>query len=264
MVKDFKVELKKMLAMVLFAFLLAFLGTFESSQLEFQYRIIYWVGLLLAGTAMSGPIARFSLKKALDWDMGLTKGMIFFSFVFAVPQFFIVSFSELLFSFAGEFTTDNVIALLRQEGLDTFGAYAMWFMQVWLIIAFVCVSLTLLLRKLLKSPHHKKAELPPGHLFLKRLPNSIGHDLVCLEMEDHYVRVYTKEGEHLLLMRLQDAINELGDYDGFQTHRSWWVRAAAIVNAGKEGRKSFLILNNDVKVPVSQSFYDAVKGRNYI
>lgn len=262
--KDAKIELKKMLASFLFALLLTFMGTFESSQLSFYYRSLYWIGLLLFASVISGPIARFSLKKALDWNFDLLKGMFLFSIVFSVPEFIVVVSGEFLATFSGEYTIENIGAFLRQQEIDTFTAYAFWFIQVWFIIAFLCVILTYLLHRILSLPDQKRAALPAGHLFLKRLPNALGRDLICLVMEDHYVRVYTEKGEHLLLMRLQDAMNELGDYDGFQTHRSWWVSASAIVNAGKEGRKNFLILRNDLKVPVSQSFYKDVKNRNYI
>ncbi|OIQ47726.1 MAG: hypothetical protein BM565_04930 [Gammaproteobacteria bacterium MedPE] len=78
--------------------------------------------------------------------------------------------------------------------------------------------------------------------------------LLCLEMDDHYLRIYTSRGEHLTLMRFKDALSLLQHYEGLQTHRSWWVATDAIVGVQKEGRKTLLRLSNDVVVPVSRTF----------
>jgi|GEM_PF-308316 len=62
----------------------------------------------------------------------------------------------------------------------------------------------------------------PQPAFLDRLPAHLGSDLLALEMEDHYVRVHTALGSELILLRMRDAIAELGGIEGAQVHRSWW------------------------------------------
>jgi DNA-binding LytR/AlgR family response regulator len=47
--------------------------------------------------------------------------------------------------------------------------------------------------------------------------------LVTLSAEDHYVRLTTTNGTKLLLIRLSDAIKEIGDMRGMQIHRSHWI-----------------------------------------
>ena len=79
-------------------------------------------------------------------------------------------------------------------------------------------------------------------------------------MDDHYLNVMTDKGEHLLLMRFKDALSKLEHYDGFQTHRSWWVAKEAVVDTKKEGRKLILILQNGTEVPVSQTYLANVKA----
>lgn len=63
----------------------------------------------------------------------------------------------------------------------------------------------------------------PG--FLARLPVRLGRDIVFVEAQEHYLRVVTSRGEHLLLQGLTHAITELEEngIDGIQIHRSVWV-----------------------------------------
>jgi DNA-binding LytR/AlgR family response regulator len=61
--------------------------------------------------------------------------------------------------------------------------------------------------------------------FLARLPTRLGRDIVFVEAQEHYLRVATRRGEHLLLQGLTHAILELEEngFDGIQIHRSVWV-----------------------------------------
>ena len=68
----------------------------------------------------------------------------------------------------------------------------------------------------------------------------------------------------MLLMRLKDALLQLEGFPGLQTHRSWWVASDAIVSVNKQNRKMTLLLSNNLEVPVSRTFVDAVKAANII
>lgn len=61
--------------------------------------------------------------------------------------------------------------------------------------------------------------------FLARLPTRLGRDIVFVEAQEHYLRIVTSRGEHLLLQGLTHAITELEEsgFDGIQIHRSVWV-----------------------------------------
>jgi hypothetical protein len=89
--------------------------------------------------------------------------------------------------------------------------------------------------------------------FLERLPPRIGRDLLCLQMEDHYVRAHTAKGSDLILTPLRDAIAELGDTPGMQVHRSWWVAKSAVAEPVANGRNLSLRLINGLQVPVSRA-----------
>ena len=110
---------------------------------------------------------------------------------------------------------------------------------------------------------HKENETKQLHQdvekFIAMLPLDKRGELICLEMSDHYVKVYTDKGHHLLLMRFKDALKALEQYQGLQTHRSWWVATSAVTALKKEGRKVSIVLTNQLEVPVSKTYADDVK-----
>ncbi len=104
-----------------------------------------------------------------------------------------------------------------------------------------------------------EAEPSSADAFLRRLPPQIGRDLLCLEMQDHYVEAHTSTGSTLLLMRLRDAAAELGD-TGLQVHRSWWVAHRAVEGIEQEGRRTLLRLRGGRRVPVSRASLPQVRA----
>jgi hypothetical protein len=58
-----------------------------------------------------------------------------------------------------------------------------------------------------------------------KLPANLGHDVLALHSEDHYVRIDTRSGDALVLGTISDAIKtlELSRYSGQRVHRYWWV-----------------------------------------
>lgn len=136
----------------------------------------------------------------------------------------------------------------------------------------VTLPVTLLLKVLSKPRDIDPTAVQPTDMstqFFKRLPHKIGHDLISLQAQDHYILVVTRTGSEMILMRLSDAIEELGAHKGIQTHRSWWVAEKHIVNTGTENGKKYIHLTNGQKIPISRtylkqvnSFFDAKKRQN--
>ncbi|MCW9046002.1 MAG: LytTR family transcriptional regulator DNA-binding domain-containing protein [Alphaproteobacteria bacterium] len=89
--------------------------------------------------------------------------------------------------------------------------------------------------------------------FFKRLPAKLGTELICLEMEDHYVRAHTVLGNDLILMRMKDAVTELEGFDGMQVHRSFWVARGAITSVRRSGERGLLTMSNGMEIPVSRT-----------
>lgn len=92
-----------------------------------------------------------------------------------------------------------------------------------------------------------------------RLPPHLRSDILCLQVEDHYVRVHAAQGSAMVLIRFSDAMRGLDHIAGSQVHRSWWVANDAVRTLRRSGRTAQLILSNDMTVPVSQPYVaDAV------
>jgi len=97
----------------------------------------------------------------------------------------------------------------------------------------------------------------------RRAEDALTGPVLCLQMEDHYVRVHRPMGSTLELMPLQDAIARYGR-SGLQVHRSWWVAADAVSGAEREGRNWRLRLTNGMTVPVARNRIAAVRARQLI
>jgi DNA-binding LytR/AlgR family response regulator len=120
------------------------------------------------------------------------------------------------------------------------------------------------LRSKADAERARVAELPQaGPDFFRRIPPALGHDLLALEMEDHYLRIHTAVGSDLILLRMRDAMTELGPRRGRQVHRSWWVADGA-VDSAERGARPLLVLRNGLKVPVSKSFRDQAREMGWL
>ena len=107
------------------------------------------------------------------------------------------------------------------------------------------------------------APAAPPRLF-SRLPGNLGRDVVALQAEDHYVRVHTRAGSTLLLMRLADAIAELDGLEGLRVHRSWWIAKGAVADARAEGRRAVLSLVNGVEAPVTREAVPEIRRAGWL
>ncbi len=103
---------------------------------------------------------------------------------------------------------------------------------------------------------------PPS--ILDRLPFDKRGTLLALSVEDHYVRVRTAAGSEMLLMRLTDAIREVGDTPGAQVHRSHWVSFDAITSAQRAGDRAILTLRDGSEVPVSRANVAKIREAGFL
>jgi len=89
---------------------------------------------------------------------------------------------------------------------------------------------------------------------IDRLPAHVRADILCLQVEDHYVRVHSATGSAMVLMRFSDALRGVDHLAGSQVHRSWWVALDAVTGLQRTGRTARLTLRNGTVVPVSQPY----------
>lgn len=99
-------------------------------------------------------------------------------------------------------------------------------------------------------PSEEGVNPPP---LLRRMPADLGTDLVRVSACDHYVEVVTRRGQALILLRLTDAIAELGGIPGMQIHRSHWVARTAMVRVVVKQRRPMLVLHDGTHLPISRS-----------
>ena len=84
--------------------------------------------------------------------------------------------------------------------------------------------------------------------------------IIALSVEDHYLRVIAQERDEMVLMSLTQALKLMPQSHGFQVHRSWWVAKHVIDDCERTGRDLKLVLSNGMKVPVSRSKVQFLKG----
>ncbi|MCR5880023.1 LytTR family DNA-binding domain-containing protein [Phenylobacterium sp. J367] len=86
-------------------------------------------------------------------------------------------------------------------------------------------------------------------------------DVLCLQMEDHYVRIHTAQGSRLAHGTLGQAMAAQAGREGLQVHRSWWVARDAVRGHVWDGRNLRLELVNGVQAPVSRAAVARLRGR---
>lgn len=138
-----------------------------------------------------------------------------------------------------------------------------WYGQV-ALVGLVCVGLRALLLRGLGTVKRARPEAPGGPDILRHLPPRLGRDLLCLSMEDHYVRLHTQQGSVLVLMSLNQAMDQLGDLDGLQVHRSWWVARRAVEQVVEDGRNVRLVLRGGIEAPVSRANVARIRSAGWM
>jgi hypothetical protein len=228
---------------------LAALGPFGSYALPFAPRALYWMGTMLAGYALIRPTVAVSRSLSDETGIAHFSARLLALSVAAVPLALLVAFAS-----------DR----LGRGG----GSFMLLYVQVWGI----GLAMTLFMSRFLpegaaaspaaaRAPETGAPE-PVRPRFLDRLPATVS-PLLCLSMEDHYVRAHGPQASALILMRMRDAVAELDGLPGLQVHRSWWVAREAVERIEKDGERVRLRLVNGMTVPVARSQVGAVKAQRW-
>ncbi len=114
------------------------------------------------------------------------------------------------------------------------------------------------------EPAPAPAAPPSPNPLFDQLPAELGSAIIALEMEDHYLRVHTLLGSALVLMRLRDGIALLGDLEGMQVHRSWWVARSAVEEVVRDGRNIRLKLPRGIEAPIARANVAALRDARWI
>ena len=114
------------------------------------------------------------------------------------------------------------------------------------ILSFVIV------RRVLKArASHRRDPIPVGAAPAPTTPPASG-EVLCLRMEDHYVRVHTLNGSRLVAGPFERVIAGMAS-EGMRVHRSWWVARAAVTGVVADGRNLRLTLRGELAAPISRA-----------
>ncbi len=94
--------------------------------------------------------------------------------------------------------------------------------------------------------------------------NIIASEVLCLQMEDHYVRVHTRVGSQLHYATFSQALAAVHGEDGRQVHRSWWVARRAVTRVHYVGRKVELELVTGLRAPVARASVAGLKAAEWL
>ncbi|QYF86996.1 LytTR family DNA-binding domain-containing protein [Brevundimonas sp. PAMC22021] len=158
----------------------------------------------------------------------------------------------------------RLVAVAFWAGIGDRVSVADWYGQT-LLMCLVYLTLHAVVARSTERPEPRLDKSGSGDpRILRHLPLRLGSDLLCLSMEDHYVRLHTGGGSVLVLMSLSQALAELGDIDGLQVHRSWWVARDAVTGVIKDGRNLRLRLRGGLEAPVSRASVARLRQAGWI
>lgn len=134
--------------------------------------------------------------------------------------------------------------------------------SVWLyttVLTVVVMVAIVLIDERIKAAEGTSIPSPRPAAILERVPLPKRGRLLALVVEDHYVDIVTDRGKTLVLMRLADAVREVGDTVGLQVHRSHWVARDAVTKVRKADGRVTLELANGLELPVARSYIPRVR-----
>lgn len=239
---------------MLFVALLSFLSPFGTYRFEPIERIGYWTvqmtGWVLFSLATGALVARVPRLR----DASPTARKIAATVLAALPQLVVTGTSNHVLHGWQPLPTE-VIELFFSISLIG-GAYVFLAERV---LAALQIAPARPAAFVAFGPGNDNAPVardgaPSDPALLDRLPPHLRSDILCVQVEDHYVRVHSAQGSAMVLIRFSDAIRGLDHIAGSQVHRSWWVASDAVRGLRRSGRTAQLILSNDMIVPVSQPY----------
>lgn len=236
--------------------LLALIGPFGSFAAPLPMRLAYWLPTMAFGAVLGFATARIMLRAAPS----LAARRVAFAGLHTVVVAGLMTFVVGGWSFVvfGPGAMRLTPALVFYVGVVT---AAISFLRIlprpWGTAANRTASSGAAVQGTTRPPC--VADSPPP--LLRRLsPERRTAAVHALEAEDHYVRVHTSLGKELVLMRLSDAIAEMGAVEGVRAHRSWWVAKAAVARTRRENGRMTLVLADGAEAPVSRAAAAAVRA----
>lgn len=87
----------------------------------------------------------------------------------------------------------------------------------------------------------------------KHLPIDKSGSLIALSAQDHYVKITTEKGSHLVRLSMTDAIKLVPENAGVRVHRSHWVANNTMLSLENNAGRCFVTLQNGTQIPVAKA-----------
>ncbi|WP_309084947.1 LytTR family DNA-binding domain-containing protein [Chelativorans sp.] len=220
-------------------------GTFLNGSLPTV--MAYWTAVLMLSGIVLGLFVRFACAWAhyrrlppWIWMAGIL--------IVSAPPLAIMS---------------RTLAVTLWPEVDTSVGWIEWHGQT-LAISAICLLLYVAFRFRTLWPLPSREGVAVAPHWTARLSPQLRRSVICLQMEDHYVRFHTRSGSKLLLMPLGQAIAQLDAVDGLQVHRSWWVARHAVEGVIRDGRNLRLRLTTGIEAPVARAKVATLRSAGWL
>ena len=232
------VERIDVLGSVTLAFLFAISGAFSSLAIgSFVLRFVFWLAAIAPLWVGMTVLTRFTLARLVDAGRSLTCLVLVLTSSFA-------SLGAAVY-----------FHLLWQAALDRHVNYVELFTSILPITLVISLIVTFSRRPEIDAPQASGAG--GCHLVVEQLrakmPVTLRGRIASLHAEDHYVRIYAEDGDCLVLMRFEDAVNMMPVEAGFKVHRSHWVSLASLVEIQRIDNRNFGVMADGRLVPISRN-----------
>jgi len=213
-------------------------------------RVAYWMGSFMTNAALYGLMLRWTLPRARARRIPILAWLPTLVAIGSIPM-----------AVATRLVAIEIWPFLTKVG------WVEWWGQSLLITIVYAGGYMLFRARQRPTPLSPLAPAAGGDgdpALLRRVPPRLGRDVVCLQMEDHYVRIHTDQGSDLVLMPLAKAMAQLNGLEGLQVHRSWWVARRAVAGVVEDGRNLRLRLTNGLEAPVARANVAKLKAAGWI
>jgi hypothetical protein len=235
---------------------LAVLGPFRTSESDPLQRIGFWIGLSALWFVIVMAIDSLVDRASFGREIGGVQRLALKVAIAAVPMLAFVTLAvQALFHFTPDW--HKVLHLYPRTLLIGAGLTLV-------SSALFSGPLRTIDRRTVPEPGKPASPpepVPPlieANPLQARLPAHLRGQILCLQTEDHYVRIHTAQGSALVLMRMSDAVAAMGEM-GMRVHRSWWIARDAVRSCSRSGRTLRIELANGLVVPVSQPYARAAR-----
>lgn len=237
-----------LLICVVLALIFTVLGVYDSDNMAWPIRMIFWTVIMCIGGLVIFFVEPFVFGKLLRNHHPALQVIVIATIISIPITVFLVGLN----------TRFEFRWALKNWALQ----YAGVMLISWIIVAgrYLISQLYAFNRK---TDPAVEQSVDCTQKFSERLPVKFrSSKLYAVSSEGHYLRVHTETGSTLILMRISDAVKELDNADGLQVHRSWWVAREGISETKKAKGRRLLVLKNGETAPVSRSFLPALKAAN--